>query len=75
MPKFKIKDDIEENFKFLNNVAETRDDLKKELIEILRDVNSNNKEELLKYLINQKRYEILKDDLESIMKEINNGGI
>jgi len=75
LPKFKIKDDIEENFKFLNNVAETRDDLKKELIEILRDVNSNNKEELLKYLINQKRYEILKDDLESIMKEINNGGI
>ena len=50
LPKFKIKDDIEENFKFLNNVAETKDDLKKELIEILRDVNSDNKEELLKFL-------------------------
>lgn len=70
LPKFKIKDDIEENYSFINKVAESEDDLKQEVIAMLREINTINRDDLLMYLINQERYKCLKDRIDEIKKEL-----
>lgn len=70
LPKFIIRDDLEENIKIRNKSAEGLDEVEEELLEILYNTDKNDRIKLLDYFIQLDSFSVLKPKYDEIRKKV-----
>jgi len=70
LPKFLIRDDMEENLNIINRTSEGIEEVQEELEKILFDLPLEEREEMLDFFITMQPFDSLKDKYDEIKKKV-----
>ncbi len=70
LPKFLIRDDMEENLNIINRTSEGIEEVQEELEKILFDLPIEEREEMLDFFITMQPFDSLKDKYDEIKKKV-----
>ena len=70
LPKFLIRDDMEENLNIINRTSEGIEEVQEELEKILCDLPLEEREEMLDFFITMQPFDSLKDKYDEIKKKV-----